>query len=59
MAVNWNQPICERCWFTEHPDRMPLQYVGVREYCEQCCMCGHPTVAGIYIRRHPNDTRFP
>lgn len=58
-SINWNQPLCERCWFTEQPNRRPVQSVGDKEYVDQCCMCGWPTVAGIFIRRHPDECQFP
>ncbi len=53
----WNQPICEACWFAEQPERRPTQIMGPEV--EQCCMCGWPTVAGIFIRRHPAECRYP
>ena len=59
--MNWNQPICERCWFMENPARRPVQFTGGMggEYVARCCMCGDPTVAGIFIRRHPDECKFP
>ena len=72
MSISWNQPICERCWFTENPDRVPVRFVGAIDQsghllertqpapnAEQCCMCGWPTIAGIFIRRHPDKCHYP
>lgn len=70
--MNWNQPICEACWivnegvWVQHPDdevpvlqsvRKPVLFreAGI----EQCCVCGNPTIVGIYVRKDPTTVPFP
>lgn len=55
--MSWTQPVCERCWFTEQPDRRPTQLTA--SDVERCCLCGLPTVAGIYVRRDPATVPYP
>jgi hypothetical protein len=57
--VSWTQPFCERCWFAENPGRLPVRFALPTEPAKQCCECGEPTVAGIYIRRDPAKVPFP
>lgn len=62
----WNHRICERCWFDQEPDRMPVQvlteYVlGLTEdpqfapKIHTCCKCGKPTLGEIFVRFDPNE----
>lgn len=55
--MNWTQPICEDCWKKMYGQR---QSIKIREADqEQCCMCGHNTNDGIYIRANPDLVNFP
>lgn len=61
--AEWTHNVCERCWFTthelsHHPDggfRMPSRVNRADSPPDICCMCGTPTVSGIYIRRDENE----
>jgi hypothetical protein len=55
--MSWTQPLCERCWFDEH-DHMPTRFTG-GELAERCCLCGKPTVAGIFVRMDPAKVPYP
>lgn len=53
----WTQPICRQCYNEIHPGRIPVAMVDAEE--EKCCVCGKPTIAGIYYRVDPTTVAFP
>ena len=55
--MSYTQPLCEQCWDTEQPGRVPVKFRNDKEL--PCCMCGQPTSDGIYIRRDPKSCYFP
>lgn len=57
-TLNWNQPVCERCWRVLHPGRVAVR--AASEVCaETCAFCGFQTRAGIYTREHPDRVPYP
>jgi len=55
--MSWTQPLCEDCW-----DERYLSRVSVRDVdgpAETCCLCGHATTSGIFIRIDPASVPFP
>lgn len=50
---SWTHPICEECWFIEHPDvkREPFRLRTPQN--ELCCFCREWTHSGIYARADP------
>lgn len=57
--MNWNQPICGRCYGIREPGRQPS---GLKEEfadLEICCDCGEPTKEGIYYRVDPRTVKYP
>lgn len=58
--AEWTHNVCERDWFSTHElshhesggFRLPTQGAGMPSI---CCMCGTPTVSGIYIRMNENE----
>ena len=72
--MNWNQPICERCWIDRQTEavwkpsytilsyaNMKLPVVIQREETkiERCSYCGKPTFLGAYIRDNPEKVPYP
>jgi hypothetical protein len=57
--VNWNQPICEHCWYSRHPDREPSRVTAPAAVIKTCAYCGRGTHAGIYVRDDPRQVPFP
>lgn len=55
--MNWTQPICAECFKTANPDREPTRMLESDQ--EKCCVCGHDTNEGIYIRADPLLVSFP
>lgn len=55
--MNWNQPMCTRCWFVERPGVAPT--VVLDDKPQRCALCGVMTAAGIYVRRHPDKVPYP
>lgn len=55
--MKWTQPLCAACWAATYPHRDQIR-VTTPEI-EQCCVCGHPTRAGIYVRRDPATVPYP
>lgn len=57
--MNWNQPICDKCWDERNPDRLPVRIKP--EYAEEktCAYCGEPTKSGIFVRAHPLSVPHP
>lgn len=58
--AEWNHNVCERCWFTDdalqtNEDGTFRRPTQVRENQGICCLCGVPTVSGIYIRRQAEE----
>lgn len=62
--ANWTHNVCERCWFGSPrgllPDgrfRMPTQirYPDEDRTGDICCVCGTPTVSGIYVREDAEE----
>jgi hypothetical protein len=45
--------MCERCWFDQRGDRMPVRLA--HPDAERCAWCGRPTIAGIYVRADSAD----
>lgn len=44
--------ICEDCWTSEHPSRVPVRaLLPDGADVERCYACGSPTAAAIYVRR--------
>lgn len=63
--MTYTQPICERCWINDNttiePDGVTIRrpaLIGHPEI-ERCCLCGEPTVVGIYTRRDPHTVPYP
>lgn len=57
--MNWNQPICDPCWTETQPGREATRMnMGYRVE-ERCAWCGHVTTSGIYVRKHPDEVKFP
>lgn len=55
--MSYTQPICRPCFSIKHPSREPVR---VRDdESRTCCLCGDPTVTGIYIRINPATVPFP
>lgn len=44
----WTHAICTRCWQARNPEREPHRVMDYNTV--QCCYCGTPTDAGIYVR---------
>lgn len=68
--MNWNQPVCEQCWITEHAIyaldtrgvvgvKLPTVVRGNDVEVEQCCRCGSPTIMGVYVRIDPRTVPYP
>jgi hypothetical protein len=55
--MNWDQPMCNRCWGSLHPDREPVRVRKTR--LEVCAWCGAVTRSGIYVRAHPDTVSHP
>lgn len=47
----WNHSVCEACWFDANPDRIPVRVPDSDR--RLCCLCGKPTISGIYVRHDP------
>lgn len=55
--MSWTQPICHACWDIRNPNREPKRLLEpVRE---RCCVCGHFTRQGIYLRVNPASVPYP
>jgi hypothetical protein len=65
----WTHPLCEACWISENTYeevdnpgvtqvRMPVRLIATECALETCCMCGFPTIMGIYVRRDPAEVNF-
>lgn len=48
----WSHPICNECWW-EREKREPIMLRRMYRVREDCCWCGKPTIAGIYLREDP------
>lgn len=58
--MNWNQPICERCWQRRSPGRTPVRVPVAQTKTETCAYCGAlDTRSGIYARDHPDQVPYP
>lgn len=57
--MNWNQPICERCFADRSPGRVPVRLATRAATVETCSYCGRETAEGIYVRERPSNVRFP
>lgn len=55
--MNWDQPMCDRCWIERDPSRTPVR-LRVPDY-EQCAWCGQGTRSGIYVRADPRELPHP
>lgn len=55
--AGWNAAMCEGCWYTLNPDRVPVRIKDARH--ETCSNCGLPTKSGIYVRVAPGNQNFP
>ena len=51
----WTHAICEDCWLEREPNKQPCQLTNAAD--ESCCYCGKTTVAGIYVRGNPAETK--
>jgi hypothetical protein len=57
---SWTQPICEGCWQIREPGhKVPVRLVKSEREREQCVICGHDTLSGIYIRIDPSTAPHP
>lgn len=64
--MNWTQPLCEACWIDRESTwegarllsmRKPVRLIETE--IEQCCICGGPTIVGIFIRIDPRTVNYP
>lgn len=55
--MTWTQPLCRACWNRDRPHDQP--HVLTEPKTEICCMCGHETRDGIYVRYNPNAVPYP
>ena len=56
MGVNFNQPMCDECWYALF-DNTPIRLREPEK--EICAWCGRETDSGIYVRAAPEDVSFP
>lgn len=49
----WTHAICEACWNKRNPDRQAARVVDTSP--TECCFCGSPTGAGIFVRESPEN----
>jgi hypothetical protein len=54
---DFNQPLCNRCWFDRNNDRQPARIIQKVE--ERCCLCASATTSGIYFRVDPKTVPYP
>jgi hypothetical protein len=52
-----SQPICNKCWWTDYPERVPHRLIDADV--EQCVRCGQLTTAGIYVRHYQPGPGYP
>jgi hypothetical protein len=58
--AEWTHNLCERCWFTNrkysaHESGGFRQPTRVNDQNDICCLCGVPTVSGIYVRANQSE----
>lgn len=50
MSAFSNHTICEACWKTRNPGRVPFVVTDDFRVVEKCCFCCADTKDGIYVR---------
>lgn len=54
---SWSQAICDPCWESRNPVRVPVRLK--QPEVEDCAYCGESTTSGIYVRDDPANVNFP
>ena len=63
VQYSWNQPCCERCWIDglglDNDGHLRIPVRTKEPIGEVCAFCGILTIFGVYVRRNPEEVRFP
>lgn len=57
--MNWNQPVCARCFAERNPGREPVRVTERYREPVTCAFCGQPNRDGIYVRIDPQKVPYP
>lgn len=54
------QPLCDRCWFRDNPEKLPIRKTFAGFSLDRCSGCGRSTeMSGIYVRVDLNSCPYP
>jgi len=59
VSYSWTQPVCDPCYLSAEPERIPVRIHETMRSNERCCFCGDDTRSGIYYRVDPRECGYP